>query len=481
MVPTTDVIVVGGGIAGMSAALEASAGGARVLLVEAAERLGGAARISGGGVCAPGTSVQRRLAVADDPGLALCDWLSWGGSEVDEEWAQFYLQNAATEVVDWFTRLGVEWIGLVWQEGNSALRWHRPRGAGRSLTDALEGALAAAPCELLLGTRVTDLRPGTPVTVSLSDGRTVSAAAVIVTTGGYVDDRVRLESWSDTLRRVPRWLSGGIAGARGSGTDILVRLGAVLVGRDALWVYPVGTPDPQDADGRRGLVVRGVDHEIWVNAHGVRFQDETLRGGASGTRALLSQPGCTCWGIFDAETARGLRLLNNDFYAVGEGVLDAAYDTAGRAAEWLLTSRYVHTAGDIADLARAAGLPADQVTRSVAVHNDRIRAGLAADSEFGRPLQGLRPIEKPPFHAVQYFPVVQKCLGGVRTDLECRVLYGDGAVIPAVYAAGEVAGMAGGQINGRAALEGTMLGPSVFSGRLAGRNAARLVEVPRAT
>lgn len=472
----TDVIVVGGGIAGMCAALEADACGSRVLLVEGTQRLGGAARISGGGICATGTTLQRRLGVDDDPALALRDWLAWGGAEADEQWARFYLESAAAEVVDWFTRLDVEWMDLVWQEGNSARRWHRPRGAGKSLTDALEGALAATSCEVLLGTRVTDLGLGPPATVSLSDRRTVSAAAVVVTTGGYVDDRDRLESWSETLRRIPRWLSGGIAGARGTGTDLLVRLGAVLVGRDALWLYPVGTPDPRDPDGHRGLVVRGVDHEIWLNARGVRFHDETLRGGASGTQALLAQPGCTCWGIFDAEIARGLRLLNNDFYSVGEGVLDATHDTSGRAAEWLQTSPHVRTAGDLAGLAREAELPPAAVTRSVAVHNGRIRAGLSADPQFGRRLEGLRPIETPPFYAVQYFPLVQKCLGGVRTNLECRVLNGDGAVILGIYAAGEVAGMAGGHSNGRAALEGTMLGPSILSGRVAGRNAARSVE-----
>jgi predicted oxidoreductase len=57
----------------------------------------------------------------------------------------------------------------------------------------------------------------------------------------------------------------------------------------------------------------------------------------------------------------------------------------------------------------------------------------------------------------------------VRTDLECRVLRADGTAIPGLFAAGEVAGMAGGHINGRAGLEGTMLGPSLYSGRVAGR------------
>ena len=66
-------------------------------------------------------------------------------------------------------------------------------------------------------------------------------------------------------------------------------------------------------------------------------------------------------------------------------------------------------------------------------------------------------------------PLARKNFGGVRTDLDCRVLRPDGTAIEGLLAAGELAGMAGGHINGRAGLEGTMLGPSLFSGRIAAR------------
>lgn len=68
--------------------------------------------------------------------------------------------------------------------------------------------------------------------------------------------------------------------------------------------------------------------------------------------------------------------------------------------------------------------------------------------------------------------MAQKNFGGVRTDLQCRVLAASGEPIGGLFAAGEVAGMAGGRINGRAALEGTMFGPCLYSGRVAGARAA---------
>jgi predicted oxidoreductase len=471
---TYDVIVVGGGIAGMCAALEADHGGARTLLLEAGDRLGGAARISGGGICAPGSDLQAARGIEDSPQAALADWKAWGGPEADLDWAEAYLQNACREVLDWLARLGVVWAELVWHEGNRVPRWHQPRGAGRALTDALTRALEASRCCIALGRPVVDIIPsrGPTVEVVLADGSSVTAASVVVTTGGYVDDRERIQQWAPALAKAPRWLSGGRAGARGTGLDILERAGAVVTAKDALWVYPVGTPDLQDPSGHRGLVVRGLVNEVWLNSAGARFHDEDRRGGATGTVALLAQPDMTCWGFFDLEESRHIRLLNNEHYSVGEAVFDERHDTAGRAARWLRSSPYVASADDIEDLASKVGLDPEAAVASIERFNSWIRAGLDKDPDHGRSLSGLRPIETPPFFAAQYFPVVQKNLGGVRTDLCGRVLAATGSPIPHLYAAGEVAGMAGGHINGRAALEGTMLGPCVYAGRIAGRHAA---------
>jgi predicted oxidoreductase len=97
---------------------------------------------------------------------------------------------------------------------------------------------------------------------------------------------------------------------------------------------------------------------------------------------------------------------------------------------------------------------------------------LDTEPEFGKPLQSSKAFDTPPYYAVQIFPLARKNFGGVKTDLQCRVLDKHFEPIEGLYAAGEVAGMAGGHINGRAGLEGTMLGPSIFSGRVAGGWAA---------
>jgi succinate dehydrogenase/fumarate reductase flavoprotein subunit len=292
-----------------------------------------------------------------------------------------------------------------------------------------------------------------------------------------VDDRERLERLVPGLSAAPRWLSGGISGARGSGLDLLTAVGADTTALDAVWCYPIGTPDPHDRSGSRGVAVRGIQNEIWVNASGRRFHDETRRGGATGLPALLAQPGATSWGIFDDAEAANLRLLDNPHYAVGEAVNDAAFAPAGRTRQFLRKSPYATVAPTVEALAEAAGLPRDEVVASVERFNHWVRSGVAHDPEHGRDLRGARAIERGPFIALQYFPLVQKNLGGVRTDLTARVLDRSGAVVPGLYAAGEVAGMAGGHVNGRRALEGTMLGPCIYSGRVAG--AASFKEVTR--
>ena len=132
-------------------------------------------------------------------------------------------------------------------------------------------------------------------------------------------------------------------------------------------------------------------------------------------------------------------------------------------------SAWIKQADSIAGLARATGLPPDALEESVRRWNGMIAAGDDTEwqrfsrSDTNRP----QAIATPPFYAVQYFPLSRKSMGGVAVDLSCRVLDRRGQPIPNLYAVGELAGVGG--INGRAALEGTMLGPGLFMGRIAAR------------
>jgi succinate dehydrogenase/fumarate reductase flavoprotein subunit len=101
-----------------------------------------------------------------------------------------------------------------------------------------------------------------------------------------------------------------------------------------------------------------------------------------------------------------------------------------------------------------------------------LEAGAEADPLTGRTLKNRKPFVQAPFYAIQFLPLARKNLGGVKTDLQCRVVTADGEPVPGLYAAGELCGLAGGHLAGKYALEGMMIGASLFSGRVAGAWAA---------
>jgi fumarate reductase flavoprotein subunit len=459
-----DVLIAGSGIAGMSAAYEAAGEGLSVLVVEAFDEPGGASAISGAASCIVGTPIQAAQGVADSVELALEDWARAGGPTADLEWALRYLAGSRRELYDWCEQLGIRWDGLGRPENNSAPRGHRPEGGGGAITQAVTRAALARGARLATSTSVVDLiREGDAVAgaVLSRGGRDtpVRAGAVVLATGGFVNNQDMLRRYAPALRGLRRFLSGGAPQANGAGHQLLEALGADFAFPENIWIYPDGTPNPHDPSGQRAVLVRGGGKvEVWLNERGERFHNEALTGGASGSPAIIAQPGNHCWAIFDRSTASAVDLRDDGWYGSSQ------HPNRERIEWFFATSEYVRQAPGIPELARAIGLPEDTVCAELEAFN-------AGRDRFGRDLRSTRPIAQPPFYTVEYIPTVQKNLGGVKTDLDCRVLAG-GRPMPGLYAAGELAGMAGGHINGSAAIENTMFGPSLFSGRVAGRAVA---------
>jgi len=136
--------------------------------------------------------------------------------------------------------------------------------------------------------------------------------------------------------------------------------------------------------------------------------------------------------------------------------------------ELLESSPFVRKADTLAELAGQIDVDGSAFLDTVERYNQACDRGLETEPEFGKPLKQSKQFDTPPYYAIQFFPLARKNFGGIKTDIRCRVLNKHFEPIQGLYAAGEVAGMAGGHINGRAGLEGTMLGPSIFSGRVAG-------------
>jgi succinate dehydrogenase/fumarate reductase flavoprotein subunit len=201
---------------------------------------------------------------------------------------------------------------------------------------------------------------------------------------------------------------------------------------------------------------------ILVNADGRQFAN--FHGWAKEVMpVLLRQQQATCWCIFD-EASKPFFIVSGtdwgDFKKVDTLILQ--------------NPNLVKKADTLEQLAELAGLPVTNLVGTVARYNELVELG--DDKDFGRFGPG-KPefsnkaspkIAIPPYYAMQTFPLTRKSMGGVAIDLRCRVLDKGKRPIPGLYAVGELTGLAG--INGKAALEGTFLGPCIVTGRVAARS-----------
>ena len=466
-----DVIVVGAGISGLSAALEAAQGGVSVQVVDMWSVFGGHAVMSGGGVAIVGSALQTELGIEDSPQIATRDFFEWG-RDPNPYWVDYYARRSKTEVGEWLESIGVRWTGVLPQFGNSVPRFHRPDGRGLGLVTPIYRQVLRYPnvtfrwnfritalqveSGRVVGVRGEDLRTG--------EAATLRAGHVLLATGGFQSNLAMVRRfWPAHLAEPGSLLVGSGLNSEGSGHALAGAAGAVFHRMDHQWNYPWGLPHPHYPGEGRALASRNPP-SIWVNTDGERFVNEHADT-QSLLAAVVAQDRSTYWSIFDDDD-------NARFYVSGSG-----WDDRQRIRQEILDNPELTTqAASLAALAEAIGLDPLTLEATVARFNTLVDEGV--DRDFGRfatadERSALARIDAPPFYAIQYFPMTRKSMGGVAVDADARVIREDGSAIPGLYAAGELTGFAG--INGSAGLEGTFLGPAILTGRVAGSALLRAV------
>jgi flavocytochrome c len=455
-----DIVIIGSGLAGLSAAIEASQAGASVVVLEKMKVTGGNTRISDGGVAAPNNYLQKKRGIEDSPELFYQDMLRAGLGLNHPDLVKVVTEKA-NEAINW-TRdtLGVKYLDRLDRfGGHSVARCLTTRNhSGADFIKAQSALLKQKGVEIrtrcLLMRLQTD-RQGAVRGVQIRSDykfsdehsgvvRNIHAnRAVVLAAGGFGNDiqfrmvqNPRLdESVGSTNHR----------GAKAEGLKAALALKAAPVHLSWIQLGPWGCAD-ETGYGRgasfasysvypAGILVDPATGQRIVN----EWADRRRRSDA------IFKAGHICVGIVDANGA----------------------EVAAESLQRCLKRGYVKAFATLTDLASAFAMPEGQLEMTVKSYNDDVRKG--AQDAFGKPLANdAKPLIKPPFYAIRLWPKVHYTSGGVGINSKAQVIDLNNRSIPHLFAAGEVCG----GIHGASRLGSCSLTECMVFGRIAGQQAA---------
>jgi fumarate reductase flavoprotein subunit len=438
-----DVIVIGGGGAGLSAANAAVAEGARVVLFVKMGILGGNTIRATGGMNAAGTPQQAAKGIKDSPELFYQDTMKGGYNRNNPELVRTLAEKSA-ESVAWITGMGGDLSDVGRLAGASVDRAHRPAGGakvGPEIVKTLANkAKQSSGLSMFTDAEVTSLLTdkkgavnGVTVRIAGREYR-VMAKAVVLATGGFGANNEMAASYNPNLKG---FATTNHPGATGDGIRMAQAVGAALVDMDQIQTHPTFAPEGNEMVTE---AVRG-NGAILVNKAGRRFVDELATRDVVSAK-ILAQEDKQAYLVFDTTVRKSLSAI--------EGYIKAGF---------------VMQADTPAALAIKFGGDGAALSATIERYNGFVTA--KKDTDFGR-ADMPRALSQGPYYAIKVTPAIHHTMGGVRIDRSAQVLREDGTPIPGLYAAGEVTG----GVHGGNRLGGNALADIVTFGRIAGMNAA---------
>ena len=487
----TDIVIVGAGGAGMTAAIAAANEGRDVVIVESQAMVGGNSVRATGGMNAAKTPAQDENEFNEAAGVektletAASEWadneaITALANTVAEQWAAYQanpegyfdsvelmeldtligghgindpalveaLCSNSADAIDWLAEQGIELTSVSSFGGASVKRIHRPVDSegktisvGSYMIPLLQSKCEELGVEILLNTTANKIltdADGAAVGIEATDKNgaavTVNAKAVILATGGFGANLDMVVEYKPDLAG---FMTTNAPGAQGQGIDMAVAIGAGTVDMDQIQIHP--TVEANTA----ALITEGLrgDGAILVNAEGNRFTDEV------GTRDVVSaaeiaQTGSYSWLVIDQAMV--------DASSVIQGYIKNGYTVSGETYE---------------ELAEAMGVDAAAFAATMEKWNAAVAAGV--DEEFGR-TSFANPLDTAPYYAIKVTAGIHHTMGGLTINPQTQVLAGDGTVIDGLYAAGEVTG----GVHGGNRLGGNAVADFTVFGRIAGEQAA---------
>ena len=448
-----DVIVVGGGGAGISCAIRAHDEGAKVLLVEAADRVGGSTRLSGGVFYAAGTSVQDEAGVVDSSDAMVNYYSALNQHRVQPALVRALAENAAP-TLEWLISLGVSFPASDLYVGgvDGVARSHKPTGLGEAIVERLDAALSDRAIDVALKTRVEELltdENGDVIGIR-ADEDLVHSNVVVVATGGFGNNRYYLDKYYPDATKAGRatWCISADT-CVGDGLVLGQQVEAAIEGhnRGLLLVSP---------GFQRHLESRVPSWLIYVNRKGRRFVNEKAPYAVM-SGVVASQDGGSCFAFFDEESR-----LQGDVEELNRPNWEASM--VAEAAQ----KGNIARADSIEELAITMGIRASTLKNTIEEYNGFCDAGV--DKSFFK-IGELRHIKTPPFYCVEMRPeIIALTSTGLLIDSEAQVRSVDNLPIRGLFAAGEVTG---GVMGERYVGSGNAVANAITFGRIAGASAAR--------
>lgn len=433
---TADVVVAGGGTAGLSAAIEAAQAGKKVVLLEKQAALGGSSSYSGGAVMRNATEEEAAQgnALKDDE---LVDYfMRESDNTADEAWVRYIVEKSG-EANEWLIGLGHNRTTMFYEASNAIImcEWGE---SGAQMIGALAKKAEEAGVEIVLNTAVTELvlDNGSVTGVKAVSGTQeirYDCDAVVLATGGYIYDAERVREHTE-LGDVLYLMSG--AGNTGDGLKMAEAVNAktTFKGPGLLSAWSTMTTS---------FMPIQLPSHLMVNAEGQRFVDE---------HQFYSR-------------------LANDAIKAGVAYFNVIFDSDSKpeTIEAGVEDGTVFKAETIAELAGLMGVEATALEATVARYNEMCAKGV--DEDYGKDAAALNPIENGPFYGVGAYPMAIGTFGGLSIDMNGQVLNADNTPVDNLYAAGAVANA---DFFGEVyPMSGSCLMHAVITGRLAGQNAAK--------
>jgi fumarate reductase flavoprotein subunit len=458
-----DLIVIGGGGAGLSAAIMARQAGASVMVLESATRCGGATAQSAAVMYAAGTSVQRAAGIMNDSADAMYYYLMTLASWQANPRVMRTLSDHSGPALEWLISLGVQFpVNYLLCSGVE----DTPRGhPSLGVADALINAAGAAGAEIAVNTRVEKLLVENGRVVGVrAGGMDLRGGAVIIATGGIGNNKELLKRFYPTAYSHGDWTYAvhfKAPSVTGDGVIMGEQIGANIVGHDTGLLLPTtGLGKFVEAFMPPWIIL--------VNEEGKRFMDETAPYAVSGylCNAQTNRHG---FAVFDSvgleEGSQDMRFA--DPYQTGSAMPTWEYGMLHSA----VADGRILKADTLDELAGKLGISAKALANTVVRYNADCDKG--CDRDFFKEADRFFPIRKGPFYARE----VRACIigqsgAGLDINEDAQVLDTQGSVIPGLYAAGETVGVAMGQ---RYSGGGMGICNAIVYGRIAGQKAAAAV------